>query len=206
MYTYNAAVPILLMDIDGVIQHGEMFSRRYSREYDVPLDTLKVFFDGAFQDCILGNKDLKDELLFVLHDWHWKKSVNELLYYWFEETTQFDIHVLDTIRTIRSTGIKVYGASNQEHHRARYFMQKTELKDYLDEFFYSAQLQTAKPHKSFFQKIIESLMVSPSDIIYWDDNEDNVRTAAALGIRSHLYTEYSSFFTAIQRYFRVAKS
>ena len=201
MKKINTKPSILLLDIDGVINHGEMFSHRYAKKHDVPLTTLAKFFDGVFQDCIIGKADLKNELVHVLKEWQWEKSVDELLEYWFLDEVKYDQQVLDTIHKLRRQNVKVYGASNQEHHRARYLIERTDLKHYIDEFFISAHLGVKKPESHFFQKILDKLAVAPSKIVYWDDDEKNVECAQRLGIQSHVYKDYTSFTKQIRKYF-----
>ncbi len=192
---------ILLLDIDGVINHGEMFSRRYAKKHGVPLTTLAKFFDGVFQDCIIGKADLKNELDHVLKEWKWEKSVDELLEYWFLDEVKYDQRVLEAIFKLKNHGVKVYGASNQEHHRARYLIERTDLKNYIDEFFISAHLGVKKPDLAFFHQIIDKLGVNPSEILYWDDDEKNVEGARGLGIQSNVYIDFPSFIKQIRKYF-----
>lgn len=194
---------ILLLDIDGVINHGEMFSRRYAKKHGVPLATLSQFFDGVFQDCIVGKADLREELVHVLEEWKWKQSVDELLVYWFLDEVKYDQRILDTIHKLKKHGVKVYGASNQEHHRARYLIERTDLKDYIEEFFISAHLGVKKPDTQFFQKIMEKLVVAPSQIVYWDDDEGNVESARGLGIQSHIYKDFDIFSQQVATYFQI---
>ncbi len=201
MKKINTKPSILLLDIDGVINHGEMFSRRYAKKHSIPLATLSQFFDGVFQECIIGKADLKAKLVHVLKEWQWEKSVDELLEYWFLDEVKYDQRVLDTIHKLKQQNVRVYGASNQEHHRARYLIERTDLKDYIDEFFISAHLGVKKPDVQFFQKIVEKLEVEPSEILYWDDDKRNVNGAKTLGIQSYVYKDYTSFIQQIKKYY-----
>lgn len=194
-------VRIVLLDIDGVINHGEMFSRRYSRVHGVSLEVLTRFFDGRFQDCIIGKADLKDELIHVLDEWQWRNSVDELLAYWFYDEVRFDKRMLDTIRQLKRQGVKVCGASNQELRRAEYLTERTDLKHLIDEFFISAHLGVKKPDVQFFQKILHTLAVAPSQVVYWDDDKNSVASAKKLGIQSYLYSDYSSFSHQVGTFF-----
>ncbi len=197
----NTDVRIVLLDIDGVINFGQMFSHRYSKKYNVPISTLAKFFDGVFQDCIVGKADLREELTHVLKEWKWKQSVDELLAYWFLDEVEYDQQILDTIYKLKKRGIKVYGASNQEHHRAKYLIEKTRLKDYIDEFFISAHLGVKKPDVNFYQKVLDTLGAEPSAIAYWDDDDGNVENAKKLGIRGYLFTDFSTFHAQISKHF-----
>jgi putative hydrolase of the HAD superfamily len=195
--------PVLLLDIDGVLNLGEKFSYRYTRQHGVPKTTLAKFFDGTFQDCLVGKADLRVELAPVLKDWGWKGTVDSLLEYWFLDEVQLDQQVLDLITRLRTQGVRVYGASNQEHHRSKHLMENTQLKDYIDTFFISAHLGVKKPDPLFFQKVVDSIGTSPENILFWDDDERNVEGAETIGILSHVYKDYDIFSQQVRTYFHM---
>jgi len=197
----NSDARIVLLDIDGVINFGQMFSHRYAKKHNVPISTLAKFFDGVFQDCIVGKADLKDELVHVLDEWKWGQSVDELLAYWFLNEVTYDQRVLNVIHQLKSQGIKVYGATNQERHRASYLIERTDLRNYIDEFFISAHLGVKKPDINFYQIILETLRTEPSAVAYWDDDEGNVENAKKLGIRGYLFTDFLAFQAQVSKHF-----
>ncbi|MBP6994458.1 HAD-IA family hydrolase, partial [Candidatus Woesebacteria bacterium] len=157
--------------------------------------------DGVFQQCLIGKADLRSELKRVLPEWKWDKSVDELLENWFHNELNFDQRVLDVVSKLKSQGITIYGASNQEHHRAKYLLENTELKKYINEFFISAHLGVKKPDLSFYRRILQDVKVRPEEIAYWDDDMENVKSAKQLGIHGHLYTDFATFQTEIQKFF-----
>lgn len=195
---------ILLLDIDGVLNVGEKFSDRYARQHGIPKTTLARFFDGAFQDCLIGKTDLRVELMHVLEDWRWTGTVDTLLEYWFLDEVQLDQQVLDIITRLRAQGVFVFGASNQEHHRSKHLMEHTHLEHHIDTFFMSAHLGVKKPDPLFFQKVVDSIGISPENILFWDDDERNVEGARTIGIQGHVYTNFSSFVQKLAPYFPYA--
>ncbi len=53
----------LLLDVDGVVlQKGEYFSERFSRDYSVPLTEVIPFFKSPLVACQKGEADLGREL------------------------------------------------------------------------------------------------------------------------------------------------
>ena len=192
---------VLLLDVDGVVNHAERFSDRYAQEHHIPPNIMSQFFEGAFQDCVIGNADLKKELTNVLDAWKWEKSVDDLLDYWFAYEIHFDKRVLDMIRILRECGVRVYGASNQERYRADYLLGQTELKDYFDGFFISSYLGVKKPDLEFFQKVVDIIGAPSSNIIFWDDDKENVEGAKKLGIQSYVYTDFPTFQRQIDLHF-----
>ena len=51
----------------------------------------------------------------------------------------------------------------------------------------------AKPDPAIYLKTAEDLGVSPEDILFIDDREDNIQAAAALGFQTILYTNHAAF-------------
>lgn len=200
--TTTRSISIMLMDIDGVLGIAERFSTRYARIHQVDPTILSRFFDTVFSGCLIGEKDLLQELEQVLHDWKWSGTARELLDYWFAHDLVFDHHLLQTLSNIRSIGIKVYCASNQERYRAHYLVHRTPLCSYIDGYFFSSHIGVAKPHADFYTHILSELQIpDPSQILYWDDDMENIVTARSLGMRSHFYEGVSHFRVVMERYF-----
>jgi len=58
------------------------------------------------------------------------------------------------------------------------------LPDYFSEIFASHQLQMIKPDPQIFHHVMGALSCAAENILFFDDNPDNVAAAAALGIHS----------------------
>lgn len=60
------------------------------------------------------------------------------------------------------------------------------LPQYFSEIYASHRIQSAKPHRDAFLHVVNDLEVAPADILFFDDNPDNVTAAAGIGITSRL--------------------
>jgi HAD superfamily hydrolase (TIGR01509 family) len=49
-----------------------------------------------------------------------------------------------------------------------------------------------KSNQEFFQKVIAEIGVSPADILYIDDDQKSIESAASLGIQAKLFTSVAS--------------
>ncbi|WP_193164646.1 HAD family hydrolase [Microbulbifer hainanensis] len=58
------------------------------------------------------------------------------------------------------------------------------LPDYFSQIFASHLLHLAKPDPRIFHHVMDALSVAPEHILFFDDNPENVATAATLGIHS----------------------
>lgn len=62
-----------------------------------------------------------------------------------------------------------------------------------DGIFCSAEMGMKKPEIAYYETIIDSLGIDPSDIIYYDDALENIESAKSLGIRAVHYKSISDF-------------
>lgn len=187
-------VPILLLDMDGlVVQKSEIFSLRISKKLNIPWDDVLVFFKNEFQDCLTGKADLKQELAKYASEWGWKDSIEELLKFWFEGEKAVDNELLSKLSRLRKKGYKIYIATNNEKYRCEFVWNKVGLKKYFDGIFSSAEIGFKKPNKEFYLKVIALLKCAPKDIIFFDDDEENVESAKEVGLDARFYSGVYDF-------------
>ena len=178
---------MLLLDADGVVlKKGEYFSERFSREYNVPLEEVLMFFKNVYGDCQAGTKDLKQELIPYLRQWNWEGSVDDFLDYWFEDV-EINTEIVAIIEEFKQRGISVYLASNNEHYRARAIEEA--LGNMLDGYFFSADLKVKKTNSEYFSKVAESLGVETSEMNFVDNDERNISAATEAGVNARLFND-----------------
>lgn len=181
---------VLLLDADGVLlKSDELFSNRFSHEYNVPMESVTEFFRGPFSDCQAGKKDMKEELPAYLEKWGWKSGMDEFLRYWFATDTVFNSAVCDAIETMQAQGFKCYLASNNERYRATDLWQHITERMSLDGHFFSWEMQEKKDNPAFFEKVMECLNVTSSEVYFIDDDQKNVDAANSIGIKGYLYND-----------------
>ncbi len=184
---------VVLFDADGVtIDHSTLFSEELARDYGIGLETTGSFFQGPFQDCMVGKADLKEELGKVIGAWGWKGSVDDLVDYWFSGSETFDQRILGLVADLRAQGVHCYLATNQERYRGEHLRRK--LKDAFEDVFVSADLGHKKNELEFFQAVFDRLGglagEDKSAVLLIDDDERNVSAARAFGIDAMLYRTF----------------
>lgn len=78
--------------------------------------------------------------------------------------------------------------SNSPSPLIREILKKNNLEELFDEIIISAEIGIAKPDRNFFDKVIEILGQPYSDILFFDDNRDNIKSAQNIGIKSVLFS------------------
>lgn len=194
-------IKALIFDIDGVLINSEKLSKKFAREYNIPLKDILPFFDGPFNDCILGKADLKEAITPYLRSWGWKKGVDKFLDYWFSVEHIMNQELIDCIQNYRKEGIKCFVATNQEKHRAEYIFNKMGFADSFDKFYFSSNLGHKKPDSDFFAKVVNDLGgIRKEEILFWDDAPENIAGAKEFGINAELFTSFPDFKRRIKVY------
>lgn len=190
VYTHSALnMKVLLLDADGVVlEKGEYFSERFSREYNVPLESVIEFFKGPFVACQKGETDLKEELLPYLEKWNWQGSVDDFLDYWFKSDVILNPGIEEIVSDFREKGVKVYLASNNEKYRAKVIADLLTKNNLLDGVFFSAHLKVRKENPEFFEHIVKELDITPTEMAFIDNDQKNVDSALSVGIDARPYT------------------
>lgn len=197
-------IKVLLVDVDGVLVNGELFSKVLARDYGITEEMTASFFQGRFQECLVGNADLREELGEHLTAWGWPGSLDEFLTYWFRSEHRINEPLVIAIQQLRERGIRVYLATNQERYRTEYILEHMGFAEKFDGIFSSAHVKYTKSDPEFFMSVLRTLEDMPaSDILFWDDGLANVATAQLVGIHAELYLNLLDFHKKMNTYLDV---
>ena len=86
----------------------------------------------------------------------------------------------------------MYLATNQEHLRAGYLMERLGLADHVDGMFYSARLGAKKPDREFFAKVQAAVGLCGEEMLLIDDSRQNIEAALEAGWQAFHWTKHSS--------------
>ena len=193
----------VLFDADGVIllPRKKYFSDIIAEDYGVPLEQVLPLFKNEFKDCLIGKADLKEVLNNkYLNKWGWRGSAEELLVYWWRGEGQINKPVLDLIKELREKGVRCFLAADQEKYRADHLLKTLELEKFLDGAFISCNMGVGKNNRTFFERILTDLKLEPEEVLFWDDEEENVAVAKELGIDSRLFAALGDFERQMKPY------
>ena len=181
-------IKAILIDADGVVlkERKKQFSQRILDDYNikVPLS----FFKEVYPKIRIGQADLKTELAKEMKKWGWQKSAEEMISYWFDPEKKINYQVLDLIKQLRKKGIRCYLASDTPKCRASDLMENV-LGEYFDGGFFSCVLGYPKEEKEFFQIVLEKTGLKPENILFIDDEKENIESANKFGIKTKYYQD-----------------
>ena len=195
-------IKVIIFDADGVlILSKRRFSNTLAEKHGIALEATSPFFEGPFQECLIGDADLREVVYPYLEDWGWDKGVDNLLDYWFELEHDVDVYLVKYIQDLRGKGIRCLLATNNEKYRFKYMLEKMGIENMFDNTFASAHLGHKKPSQDFFLKIFKELDgVQKNEILFVDDSVENIRGAKDFGIHAELYTSLDDFKQKIKKY------
>lgn len=188
-------VKVVIFDADGVVVNKPaFFSECLARDYDIPLEKIRPFFQNEFQPCLVGKADLKEQLKKYLPIWGWKVSVDDLLAYWFKAEHYIDERLVKSIENCRRSGVRCYLATVQEKYRTTYLKEQMGFDKLFDGIFSSAELGYRKQDSEFWQKVFNSIGVKEKpEVLVWDDDQVAIDTAQAFGFNAHLYSTFELY-------------
>lgn len=194
---------VLVLDLDGVVvvghPEGGRWDKDVQRDFGLKPEHLQQrFFQAHWKRIEIGEADLFDVLGEVWPTLECRGDPHAFVEYWFANDSRLDSDVLAEVDAWRAGGRKAYLATVQEHHRAKYIWETLALRDHFDGMLYSAALGAKKPHAAFFERALAKLPgVAAQDIVFLDDRQDNVDTAAACGWRAHLHRDVEDLRRAL---------
>ncbi len=183
-------IKVIIFDVDGVlIPEKRRFSLTLEKDYGISLEKSLEFFNGPFQECLVGNLDLKESIHPYLAKWGWSKGVEALLDIWFKLERDLDKELIKYVNELREEGVLCFLATNNEKHRFQYLLREVGLENTFDGAYSSASLGCKKPSNEFFQKIFDELKdVQKNEVLFVDDSAENIEGAKNFGINTEFYT------------------
>src|SRR3954452_5182418 len=176
-----------MVDVDGVLIDGRPEDGRHwhtsvQEDLGFASDTLhEQFFAPYWENIVLGRAGLMEHLTTALQKIAPHVSPAQFVSYWFERDSRVVAPLLQELSFVRSAGIRVYLATNQEHLRATYLMENLGRAKHVDGMFYSARLGAKKPDIEFFAKVQADVGLRGEEMLLIDDSHQNIEAALKAG-------------------------
>ncbi|MGW7684611.1 HAD family hydrolase [Kribbella sp. NPDC054772] len=179
-------VSAVLFDADGVVQRpsSDWWTRLASL---VPADSDAFIGDlmAAEKPALVGKGDFREAVADVLRRWNSTATLEEALEPWSWFVAEPEVVAL--IQSLRAAGIGCHLATNQQAYRRTLMQDERGYGAWFDQTFYSCDLGLAKPDPAYFRAILGAIDVPASEVLFIDDNEDNVSGALGVGLRAEVY-------------------
>lgn len=169
------SVRAVLWDADGVLQDTPAHS------WDLAVQVVAQF-PGAMTGAPIDEERIRT----VAHEVGLGDRVEDIVAVW----STFDLlsSSLEAVALVRAAGTGCYLATNQDAYRAACMREKTPYDEILDGAYYSCDIGVAKPSAAFFEHIVTDLGLAPSQMLFLDDQPDNVAGARSAGLHAAHWT------------------
>lgn len=187
-----------MVDVDGVLvdgrpEDGHHWHTSLEEDLGFSSNTLhEQFFAPYWENIVLGRIGLMEHLVTALQRIAPHVSPAEFVSYWFERDSRLVSPLLQELSLVRSAGVRVYLATNQEHLRAAYLMENLGLAKHVDGIYYSAHLGAKKPDIGFFTKVQAAVGLRGEEMLLIDDSRQNIEAALKAGWQALHWTKHSS--------------
>lgn len=96
---------------------------------------------------------------------------------------------VDFLKQIKSSGLKTAYLSNSPEDRKNFLDEKYNFVSLFDFGLFSFEAHAWKPENKIYEKFMEDFSIKPSDIIYIEDKEKNLKPAIELGWKTILFKD-----------------
>jgi len=94
----------------------------------------------------------------------------------------------------------LYLLSNTNENHYRFIQESFDVERHFDELILSYLVECAKPDPAIYEHVMERSGLSPSECLFVDDLEDNVRAARSLGMHAILFRGHGDLIEQFTRY------
>jgi putative hydrolase of the HAD superfamily len=193
-----------MLDVDGVVVRGRPrdglpWSTSLEQDLGISSEQLHaILFAPHWDEIVTGRKELFSVLDDCMPQLTQSVTAKQLVDYWFKMDSFVDEAVLYACDKIRASGVRVFLATNQEHHRASYLVDRLRLGRHVDGMIYSAKVRARKPDLAFFQAAMAQTGFGPENLVLVDDTITNLDAARKAGWAALHWTNSSDLLRDLE--------
>ena len=97
----------------------------------------------------------------------------------------YEIHDSDILKKIKNKypSIKLIIATNHLSYVRNFIGESFDI-DFLDDLIISAEVHKIKPNNDFYQYILDKFDINPEELLFIDDNQENINSAKTMNIKT----------------------
>lgn len=201
-------VKSLILDIGGVILDDS--DEALFKAWSLPTDEIKRLYDLIYntlswsKDIMTGKLHTKDYMhaLIAKYPEYAREIQLALAPEYFEQVLPLYGPNLDLVKKLHETGkYHMYWLSNMNDVEYDALSQKGIL-NLLDGGIYSCTAHYRKPDPEIYQILFEKYGLEPTECVFFDDRERNLKASEELGMPTELVPNLSSLEAVLAKYFR----
>ena len=190
----------LALNIPGrvvVFDYGEVLSQAPNESDRAALVAVADADPEAFWHAYWEHRDDLDHGVVSIRD-YWKRIADDLTLGWSESRIQqlwladyrswlsVNPATFDILADLDAGETRMAMLSNAGFDFASPF-RFSPMARFFERVFISAELGMRKPFQEIYEEVAEELSITPDEMIFIDNKQENVDGAAALGIQTHLF-------------------
>ncbi|KAF9468723.1 HAD-like domain-containing protein [Collybia nuda] len=123
------------------------------------------------------------------------------------DSLKSDPAMLDTLRTLKASGYRIYAMSNISAPDWEVLRTKASREEWalFDRVFISAAARARKPDAEFYQHVIAESGLEPAATVFVDDKSENVEAAKEAGLQGIQYKDAAGFIETLSNYITISK-
>jgi putative hydrolase of the HAD superfamily len=181
-------VPIFIFDFGGVMikwKNNNPIYDSIAERYGIPRTKLRRVFDRALPRLEAGDVSIRGFLAEAMGEFG--KSLRKgdspegLWTEPFARLVRPRLGTVELVKFLRKKGYLVYLFSNTSLPHDR-FLRRTGWDRLFDGIMTSCELRSCKPSATAFRLALDRIRAAPSEVVFIDDKEENVRGAKESGI------------------------
>lgn len=176
-------IKVIAFDLVGVLV----------REKDIPLSSIEDRIERLFGDNMSDEEFVAQARTIDPNDQDLLLTATNII------NKLYEVREPQTISALKASDpdLLLVVASNHVTKVREYI--SSSFKD-IDQIFISAEINKIKPNADFYQHLLDSLNINPEELLFLDDNQNNIDGATKLGIETIKVNRDTNLFTEINDY------
>jgi putative hydrolase of the HAD superfamily len=181
-------IKAVIFDLNGVFLVSRPLSKRVEEEYGIPGDKFWEALRKVLNETRKSNAESFFKLLRpYLKELNFSISEKEFFDFWFSGEKLVP-EVLKYTKELRKKGIKVFILSRNFRERTEYYRENfPEIFKNINKAYFSWETGLIKPDPKAYTAILKENNLKPEECVYFDDSEENIKSAESLNIKAYKY-------------------
>lgn len=194
-------IKAITFDLDGVyfINGKSNFISNLQNLGVSESEAKRVFLQSDQMNKLYKTGKMSDEdfWTWALNEWKLNLTVSEIINL-LVLGYQVDVNVIEVVKKVRENGYKTLICSNNFPARIKGLQERFKFLDNFDAWALSYEVGEAKPSIKIFKALVEKSGVKPDEIVFADDNNDNLAGAEQAGINAFFYEGFDKFLEKLK--------